>query len=161
MSNSIFFKKGIIKGVVVRNLARYLDERGWLVELYREDELQGYSLPNMAYASLTLPGIVRGPHAHHEQTDLFCFVGPGNFKLVLWDNRPDSETYGTMQIIFAGQDSPVAVTVPPGVVHGYKSLGPVPGLVFNAPDKLFAGWNKKEEIDEIRYENDPDSPFKI
>ena len=157
----IKFKKGIIKGVVVKELKRYLDERGWLVELYREDELNNTPLPNMAYASLTLPGIARGPHAHHEQTDLFCFVGPGNFKLVLWDNREDSETYGNMQIIFAGQDAPKSVSVPPGVVHGYKSLGPGPGLVFNAPDKLYAGWGKKEPVDEIRYENDPESPFKL
>ncbi len=155
------FKDGCIPDAYIRNFSRYLDERGWLCELYRHDELDPGSYPRMAYASLTLPGIIRGPHAHKGQTDLFCFIGPGNFKLILWDNRPDSGTYGIRQVIYAGQDSPLSVLVPPGVVHGYKSLGPGPGLVFNAPNRLYAGEGKKEPVDEIRYESKPDSPFKF
>jgi len=155
------FKDGCIPDAYIRNFARYLDERGWLCELYRHDELEPESYPSMAYASLTLPGVIRGPHAHKEQTDLFCFIGPGNFKLILWDNRPESATYGIRQVIYAGQDAPLSVLVPPGVVHGYKSLGPGPGLVFNAPNRLYAGEGKKEPVDEIRYERKPDSPFKF
>ena len=155
------FKDGKINGVEVKALTKYLDERGWLCELFRHDELTPEIHPQMAYASITNPGIVRGPHAHHEQTDIFCFIGPGNFKVVLWDNRPGSPTYLTRQIIFAGSDSPKMVIVPPGVVHGYKSLGPGPGLVFNAPNRLYAGEGKKGPVDEIRYENMSDSPFTL
>lgn len=155
------FIDGIIDGVIVRDLQKFLDERGWLCELYRHDELYYEIHPQMAYASMTNPGITRGPHAHEEQTDIFCFIGPGNFKVVLWDNRSQSKTYMTKQIIFAGQDSPKMIIVPPGVVHGYKSIGPGPGLVFNAPNKLYAGEGKRGPVDEIRYENDPNSPFKL
>jgi dTDP-4-dehydrorhamnose 3,5-epimerase len=51
------------------------------------------------------------------------------------------------------------VVVPAGVVHAYKNIGDVPGMVFNAPNRLFAGEGRKEPVDEIRHESDPDSPF--
>ena len=51
--------------------------------------------------------------------------------------------------------------MPPGVVHGYENVGGVPGLIVNFPDKLYKGTDRSDEVDEIRYENDPDSPFKM
>ena len=155
------FVDGVIYGVIVRDLRKFLDERGWLCELFRHDELDETIYPQMAYVSITTPGISRGPHAHREQTDIFCFVGPGNFKIVLWDDRPDSITFLKRQVIFAGVDSPRMVVVPPGVVHGYKSIGPGPGMVFNAPNRLYGGEGKKDPVDEVRYENMAGTPFKL
>lgn len=153
------FKQGKIRDVVVRTLTKYLDERGWLSELFRSDELEGIPAPEMAYVSMTVPGVARGPHEHVEQTDYFCFLGPANFKIYLWDTRPGSETRGIRQIVYAGADSPKTVVVPPGVVHAYKNVGTASGLVFNAPDRLYAGAGKKHPVDEIRHEDVPDSPF--
>jgi len=161
MSKITEFKKGMIEGVTVKELKKYLDTRGWLCELFRKDELDPSIFPQMAYCSMTYPGVVRGPHAHVDQTDLFYFVGPGNFEVRLWDNRQDSDTYGILQIVHAGQDCPRLVVVPPGVVHGYKVTGTVPGLVFNSPNRLYAGEGKREPVDEIRYEERPDSPFRF
>ena len=48
----------------------------------------------MAYISQTLPGIVRGPHEHNDQTDYFAFIGPSDFELTLWDARAESPTFG-------------------------------------------------------------------
>ena len=155
------FKDGKIEGVILRELKKFIDDRGWLCELFREDELSKEIMPVMSYCSLTYPGIARGPHAHEYQTDIFCFVGPGNFEIRLWDNRPDSATYGVMQRVFAGADRPMSVIVPPGVVHGYKVVGTEPGLVFNCPNRLYAGQGKKEKVDEIRYEEDENSPFRF
>ncbi len=155
------FEKGRIEGVVIKEIKKFLDERGWLCELFREDELEASLFPRMSYVSLTYPGIVRGPHAHLEQTDLFCFIGPGNFELRLWDNRPDSKTFRRYQAVFAGKDSPKSVLVPPGVVHGYRCLGKEPGIVFNAPNRLYAGHGRLGPVDEIRYEDDPGSAFKF
>ncbi len=155
------FKFGPIEGVEVRDIHKYLDHRGWLCELFRMDELDKEIFPQMAYCSLTYPGVSRGPHAHHHQTDIFCFLGPGNFEVRLWDNRRSSKTYGNMQKIYAGKDSPKIVIVPPGVVHGYKVVGTEAGLVFNCPNKLYAGYGRKEPVDEIRYEDEIDSPFKF
>jgi len=153
------FREGPVEGVVVRPLRRFEDARGWLVEIFRQDDLDPADCPVMAYVSQTLPGVVRGPHEHREQADCFAFVGPGDFKLYLWDARPDGPTSGNRQTLVAGQSNPQSVIVPPGVVHAYKNVSQVPGLVFNCPNRLYAGWGKKEPVDEIRHEDLPQSPF--
>jgi dTDP-4-dehydrorhamnose 3,5-epimerase len=75
------FRDGEIKGVVVRKLKKFFDSRGWLTELFRQDELDEEFFPVMTYVSSTNPGITRGPHEHWGQADFFCFMGPSNFKL--------------------------------------------------------------------------------
>lgn len=155
------FKEGNIDGVIIRQLSKYSDSRGWLIELYREDELDPEYFPVMSYISMTNPGIARGPHEHVDQTDLFGFIGPSTFKIYLWDNRKGSPTYLNKMVILAGENQPTAVLVPPGVVHAYMNVGNHPGMVTNYPNRLFAGRGKKEKVDEIRHENNPDTIFKL
>jgi dTDP-4-dehydrorhamnose 3,5-epimerase len=150
------FVDGEIAGVLIRKFNQFHDQRGWLSELYRIDEAGEYRAV-MAYLSVTNPGSTRGPHEHIEQTDYFCFMGP--FTLSLWDNRKTSETYGKKMVIENADR--LIVAVPPGVVHAYRNSGDREGIVLNFPDRLYAGWGKKEKVDEVRYENDPESPFKI
>ena len=153
------FTDGEIEGVVVRKLQRFFDSRGWLTELFRQDELDAEFLPAMAYISSTNPGVTRGPHEHWDQADYFCFMGPSNFKLRLWDNRKDSETFGRMMTIVVGDDNPAAVLIPAGVVHGYQNVGDIDGIVINCPNRLYAGAGRKEKVDEIRHENDGETIF--
>lgn len=155
------FKRGQIRDVVVRDLRKFVDERGWLAELFRHDELAEEFYPTMAYISSTQPGVTRGPHEHVDQADLFCFIGPSNFKLRMWDNRPDSETYNHVMTLFVGEDNPRAVVVPKGVVHAYRNIGQSQGIVINCPNRLYMGTDKREEIDEIRHEDDPETVFRI
>ncbi len=161
LSNKPIFKNGKIHDVIVKPLTKFIDERGWLAELFREDELDESIMPAMAYVSMTQPGIARGPHEHADQTDYFCFIGPSNFKIYFWDLREGSPTCGIKQILFAGLDAPKMVVVPPGVVHAYKNVGIENGLVFNAPNRLFAGAGKKFPVDEIRHENIENSAFQL
>src|SRR5687768_8568105 len=93
------FKQAEINGVVVRDLRKFKDDRGWLAELFRHDELEQEFYPAMAYTSSTNPGVTRGPHEHVDQADLFCFIGPSNFKLRLWDNRPQSDTFNNVMTL--------------------------------------------------------------
>ncbi len=155
------FKKGKIDGVLIGNIVKYVDERGWLAEMFREDEIAGEYMPAMGYISMTQPGVPRGPHEHVDQSDNFGFIGPSNFKIYLWDNRKGSATYMTKQVVYAGEDSPKSVVIPPGVVHAYKNVGDKPGMVVNFPNRLFAGKGKKEKVDEIRHEDVPDTIYKL
>ena len=155
------FRKGKIHDEVVRPLNKYIDERGWLAELFRVDDIEAAVMPVMAYISMTQPGIARGPHEHTDQTDYFCFIGPSNFKVYLWDTRPDSPSRSIKQVIFAGVDSPLMTIVPPGVVHAYKNIGTENGVVFNAPNRLYAGIGKQSPVDEIRHEDVAGSPFHL
>jgi dTDP-4-dehydrorhamnose 3,5-epimerase len=155
------FERGSVEDVMVRSLAKYVDDRGWLCELFRQDELPENIWPVMSYVSMTLPGVARGPHEHVAQWDYFCFFGPGNFKVYLWDRRQDSPSCGKRMVIFAGADAPKTLAVPPGVVHAYRNISLEPGLVFNAANQLYAGNGRQEPVDEIRWEGVNDSSFKL
>jgi dTDP-4-dehydrorhamnose 3,5-epimerase len=161
MRDNVTYTKGKIHDVTIKPLAKFLDERGWLVELFRNDELADEVVPVMSYISMTQPGVARGPHEHIDQTDYFCFIGPSNFKVYLWDARKDSPTFGVKQFLFAGIDSPLVLVVPPGVVHAYKNVGMENGIVFNAPNRLYAGEGKKSPVDEIRHEESADSLYTL
>jgi dTDP-4-dehydrorhamnose 3,5-epimerase len=158
---TVAFERGEIEGVSVRELRKFPDDRGWLAELFRHDELDAEFHPRMAYTSVTHPGVQRGPHEHVDQADYFCFIGPSNFKLRMWDNREDSPTYRRVMTLVVGEDSPKAVLVPKGVVHAYRNVGDLPGVVINCPNRLYRGEARREEIDEIRHEDDPDTIYRM
>jgi dTDP-4-dehydrorhamnose 3,5-epimerase len=143
-------------GLEVRELSIYEDHRGWVGEIIRADEIT--LKPLMAYVSMTNPGVIRGPHEHREQTDYFCFIG--RFRLYLWDNRETSSTYKEHKTIDTS-DIPTIAVVPPGIVHAYKNISTSNGFVINLPDRLYRGQGRAEAVDEIRYENDLSSPFRI
>ncbi|GMT42557.1 MAG: dTDP-4-dehydrorhamnose 3,5-epimerase [bacterium] len=157
------FSDGEIQGVIIKPLKKQTDERGWLSELFREDELDDYKtlMPAMSYISYTRPGVARGPHEHTQQTDYFCFIGPSDFKLFLWDNRKNSVTYRNKIVVEVGEENPASVIIPEGVVHAYKNIGSCDGAVINFPNRLFMGACKKFPVDEIRHEDDKNSPFKL
>ncbi|MBU8920991.1 MAG: FdtA/QdtA family cupin domain-containing protein [Bacteroidales bacterium] len=144
-----------ISGVYVNQLPVTADDRGSLMEIFRTDELPEL-YPPMAYLSVTLPNRSRGPHEHVSQTDIFVFLGPAD--VLLWDNRPDSETYGMHRILLDTAPG-TQVIVPPGVVHAYRNRGPDSVMIANAPTSLYAGYGRNEDVDEIRHEDDEDSPF--
>lgn len=90
-----------IQDVTIRPLIFHQDQRGWLVELFRFDELREHEHPVMSYVSMTFPGYSRGPHEHREQTDVFGFFGPGDMTLYLWDARP--EYHPLPKAVFVGR----------------------------------------------------------
>lgn len=153
------FHDGPIDGVVFKPLKRFRDPRGWLVELYRNDELGVGDRPVMGYVSETLPGVARGPHEHVDQSDYFAFLGPGDFKLYLWDAREGSATYRHRLAEVVGESNCQAVLIPPGVVHAYKNIGARPGWVINCPNRLYAGEGRRQPVDEIRHEDEADTLY--
>ena len=155
------FHPGPIEGIIWKPLKKFHDDRGWLCELFRHDELPAEFHPVMAYISMTAAGVARGPHEHVDQADCFCFIGPSNFKVYLWDARPKSRTHANRETKVVGIDQPMLLIVPAGVVHAYKNVGSEPGLVFNCPNRLYAGQGRREPVDEIRHEDDSGTIFRM
>ncbi|MBU4269157.1 MAG: dTDP-4-dehydrorhamnose 3,5-epimerase family protein [Acidobacteria bacterium] len=152
----MMFDKGPIEGVVVTPSKKRVDKRGWLIELFRHDELAEEFHPEMGYVSLTNPGVLRGPHEHVDQADLFAWVGPGDFKVTLWDNRQRSLIYANRMECFMGSRNPGSILVHKVVVHCYRCISTVPGLV---PQPALCRSGKKTPIDEIRHEDNPENIF--
>jgi len=128
------------------------------MELFRHDELPEGFRPVMSYLSVTHPGVARGPHEHVHQTDGFAFLS-GSYKLYLWENRAGHEE--RQEVHEVGEANPVLAIVPPGVVHAYRNVGELDAFVMNFPDQLYAGWGKKEPVDEIRHEDLAETRFKM
>ena len=154
------WKEGIIQDVIIEPFKVFADDRGWLSELFRSDETDSDAFPAMGYLSVTHPDTARGPHEHVSQSDRFAFFH-GHYRVFLWDARKHSDTQGLRHVFDAGGENPVVVVVPPGVVHAYKNVGSQDAYVLNFPNQLYAGEGKQEEVDEIRHEDQSDSPFKL
>jgi len=153
--------EGSIEGVVLERMTRHHDERGWLTELFRTDTTPAECMPAMGYVSVTRPGVTRGPHEHLEQTDVFGFAGPGNFRVKLWDHRKQSPTRGRSMTVVVGEGNPAVLTVPPGVVHGYTNISDNDAWVMNFPNRLFRGPGRKRPVDEVRHEDTGNSEFSM
>lgn len=155
------WSEGSIDGVVIHKLDKHSDNRGWLIEMFRSDELSAAQMPAMGYLSVTHAGVARGPHSHVEQTDYFGFVCSCRFEVRLWDDREGSATRYLMSHIVVPEDEPTLITIPPGVIHGYRNTADKDGIVLNFPDRLYAGPGRAETVDEVRYEDIDDCPFSM
>jgi dTDP-4-dehydrorhamnose 3,5-epimerase len=105
----------VIEGVEIRPLRRFDDERGWLMELYRES-LQP-DRARQSNVSFSRKGVIRGLHYHERgQSDLFVCL-QGTARVVVLDTQ-DGDTF-TVDI---GDDNPAAVFIPGHFAHGYEAL---------------------------------------
>ena len=147
--------KSGIEGVRMWSVDRYLDDRGSLMELFRDDMLEPEHRPVMSYVSFTNPGIMRGPHLHHGQSDLFVFFsGEFNLMLLSFADYNNFRITPTPEIYVVGEGNPTAVLVPPGVIHAYRNTSDRSSCVINCPNRLYAGWGKRYPVDEERLESD-------
>lgn len=124
---------GLIAGVAMEAGTLWPDDRGFFTELFR---LPAGAGPVQVSAALSYAGTIKAVHYHRLQTDLWVPVR-GQFQFALFDLRVESPTYGAVNTIFAGEWRPWRVRIPAGVGHGYKVLGPEPGLMVYATDRHY------------------------
>lgn len=144
----------MIEGLAVKPLKRLLDERGYLMEILRNDD-ELFQHFGQAYVSACFPGIIKAWHCHERQYDFFCCVS-GNLKVGLYDDRPDSPTRGQTATVVIGLLNPALVRIPPLVWHGFMAVGTETAVVLNLPTEPY----DREHPDELRREAlDPAIPF--
>jgi dTDP-4-dehydrorhamnose 3,5-epimerase len=119
-----------IHDVKTKKLRLIPDERGWLMEILRNDDGELFTKFGQTYVSATYPGVVKAWHYHKKQVDHFACVA-GMVKLVLIDTREDSPTRGAVNEFFLGAQNPTLVQVPNLVYHGWKCISLEPSLVVN------------------------------
>jgi dTDP-4-dehydrorhamnose 3,5-epimerase len=127
-------------GVTIRPLNPHHDRRGWLVEAFRESWVPGL---DGAQVNLTWSraGTLRGSHVHGLHTDYFVVVA-GHSVVGLRDVRKRSATFGMTAVVELSGDSPSAMTVPPGVLHGLYF--PVDTLLLTVESRVY------DPLEEIR-----------
>lgn len=122
----------MINGVKIIPLKRIMDERGLVLHMIRNDA-EYFTQFGEIYFSVIFPGAIKAWHLHKEMTLNYAVVA-GNIKLVLYDARVDSPTYKELQEIFAGQDNYCLISIPPGIVNGFKAIGNEKAIVANCTD---------------------------
>ncbi|MGO9139121.1 MAG: dTDP-4-dehydrorhamnose 3,5-epimerase family protein [Syntrophales bacterium] len=144
----------MIEGVMVKKLKVIPDERGRLMEILRIDD-EMYKKFGQVYMTTAYPGVVKGWHYHKKQYDNMAVV-KGMMKIVLYDGRMDSSTYGEINEFFVGEHDPVLIHIPPFVYHGFKCISREEAIVVNTPTDAY----DYREPDEFRvHPHDNDIPY--
>ncbi len=133
----------MLEGVKIKKLVTHCDDRGYFREILRDDDnlLSRFGQTSM---TLTYPGVIKAFHWHKKQDDLW-YVARGMVKVVLYDMRHGSSTYGKTQVICAGQENPILIVIPKGVAHGYQVLGKDPAILFYHTTESYDPENPDEE----------------
>ncbi|MCL6588996.1 MAG: dTDP-4-dehydrorhamnose 3,5-epimerase family protein [Firmicutes bacterium] len=138
----------MIEGVKVKKLIKHVDDRGFFMEVLRDDDslLKKFGQFSM---SLTYPGVVKAFHYHKLQDDLWFFP-VGNAQVALHDLREGSITKGETNVFYPGEHNPILIYIPSGVAHGYRVLGNTPAIITyvttesyrpGQPDEYRLAWN--------------------
>lgn len=144
----------MIEGVITKKLKVNPDERGYLMEMLRADD-EFFQKFGQIYLTVAYPGVVKGWHYHKVQTDHFVAVS-GMVKVVLYDRREGSSTYGEVNEFFIGEQNPILLVIPPQVAHGMKGIGTKPGMIINCPTEVY----NYDDPDEFRIDpHNNDIPY--
>ena len=119
----------MINDVIITPLRKIPDERGAILHMLREDS-PVFERFGEIYFSQAYPGVIKGWHEHTAQTQNYAVI-QGMVKLVLYDNRKDSSSHGELMELFVGDLNYQLVTIPVGVVNGYKCIGTETCMVAN------------------------------
>lgn len=144
----------LISGVEVKKLIKHADDRGFFMEILRDDDnyLERFGQASM---SLTYPGVIKAFHYHKLQDDIWFFP-KGNAQVVLYDMREDSPTFKQTNVFYMGEHNSIIVKIPTGVAHGYRVLGEDPAMIVYFTSESY----KPGEPDEFRISwDDPEIGF--
>ena len=119
----------IIEGVKIVPLRRIPDERGTVCHMLKCTDPHFIQFGEI-YFSTIYPGAIKGWHKHREMTLNYACIF-GRIKLVLYDERDDSSTKGTLMEIFLGPDNYSLIVIPPEVWNGFKGMSKPFAIVAN------------------------------
>ncbi len=123
----------MIKGVSVKKLTSFYDDRGFFTEVIKFGEETYHPVKQTSYTE-TYPGIIKAFHWHKKQSETW-FIVKGNARVVLYDLRKDSPTKGQTDTLCVGEGNKTLIFIPVGVAHGYQVLGNQPmGLFYHTSE---------------------------
>ena len=147
----------LIDGVQINRRPTLADERGTVCEIY--DLRWGLTDEPLVYAyHVTIrPGQIKGWVLHRIQTDRL-FVYDGVARIVLYDARADSASFGRVNVFYFGSHDRALVFIPPGVYHALQNVGDRDAAFVNLPTEPY----QHDDPDKYRLPLDNDViPYKL
>jgi dTDP-4-dehydrorhamnose 3,5-epimerase len=126
----------LIDGVLIRPAVTHPDERGTLCEIFNPAWGVHPAPLVYVYQFSIRPGMVKGWHVHHLHDDRI-FVSQGSIKVVLFDDRPDSPTYQTVNEIYRTDLHRDLMIIPAHVWHAHQNVGQNDALMISMPTRPY------------------------
>lgn len=124
-----------IDGVRLQRLTTNFDSRGDLTVLMTDLYDKTHRTPHV-YLVTAAAKSVRAWVYHKHQYDRLAYT-QGSIRVVLYDLRTDSPTYGVLNVLEVGSANKVLLTIPPYVVHGVQNYGDQDVQFVNMPTRAY------------------------
>jgi dTDP-4-dehydrorhamnose 3,5-epimerase len=141
-----------IQGVKQIPLKQIHDERGKVMHMLRSSDPH-FEKFGEVYFSWIFPNIIKAWHKHNVMKMNYA-VPIGCIKLVLFDDRKDSSSFGKINEFFLNPENYYLLTIPSGIWYGFKAVGNNPAMIVNCSTIS----HDPSEIVRISY-NDPKIPY--
>ena len=145
--------KSFIQGVKIIKKNQIVDDRGIILHMLRVDD-KNYKKFGEIYFSTVNPNKIKAWHFHKLMTLNYAVVH-GSIKLVLYDDRDESKTKGTIQEIILSNENHYLVSIPPKIWNGFCASNNKQAILANCSDIP----HDKEEIIRLPFD-DPKFPYK-
>jgi dTDP-4-dehydrorhamnose 3,5-epimerase len=119
----------MIDGVQIQPLKRIEDERGAVMHMLRSDQPH-FEKFGEVYFSMVKPGVIKGWKLHKEISQNMA-VPEGKIRLVIYDPRKTSPTFGQIQAIDFGTDNYCLVQMPPNVWYAFQAISSTHAIIAN------------------------------
>lgn len=125
-----------IDGLIYRAAHAVTHSHGHLAEAYRED--WGITDQPVVQVNITttFSGRVRAWGLHLRTVDRL-FVSSGAVKIVCYDSRRRSPTFGRINEFFFSDRTQGLVVIPFGIYHGWKNVGDTEAVIISMPSQLY------------------------
>lgn len=122
----------MIDGVIIQELKQIADERGKVMHMLRADSSL-FTKFGEVYFSVVNSGAVKAWKRHSKMVQNFA-VPVGKIRLVIYDDRENSKSFGRAEVLEVGDGNYCLVKIPPLVWYGFKGISSTPALIANCSD---------------------------
>ena len=119
----------MIEGVKITNLKKIEDYRGSVLPMLRSDSKVFQSFGEI-YFSTIFNNSIKAWHLHKKAVLNYACI-KGKVKLVLFDDRNESSSYGKYSEYILTPDNYFLITIPPFIWNGFKGLDKFESIVAN------------------------------
>lgn len=148
----------LISGIKITPLKQIEDKRGAVFHVLKRSSPH-FSKFGEVYISKVNPNVIKAWKYHKEMTQNFS-VPFGKLKLVIFDDRKNSSSYGEINEFFLDpEENYNLITIPPRVWYGFQCIGETHCLLLNVADlehNPLESLNKDVVTSNINYQWDKD-----
>jgi dTDP-4-dehydrorhamnose 3,5-epimerase len=121
-----------VDGVTVTPLKVISDQKGKILHGLKKSDPE-FNQFGEAYFSTIFPEAVKG-WKQHQQMTLNLLVPIGKIRVVIFDDRPGSRTYGLFQEVLLCPENHHRLTIAPGLWVAFQGIGQGENLLLNIAD---------------------------